>query len=126
MFVIFSGCYAVIGLPYTVPICLELQQLCSTPVVLLKRDCRPVCTRMQTVYHLHYMCPWVLQGRIIRFWGVEPDQPFIWQLMLDLGVDLVNTDNLKGLRDFIFERISTAGGAVAPEDMGQFASSATS
>lgn len=43
----------------------------------------------------------MLQGRIIRFWGVEPDQSVIWQLMLDLGVDLVNTDNLQGLRDLL-------------------------
>jgi glycerophosphoryl diester phosphodiesterase len=60
------------------------------------------------------------QGRIIRFYGVEPDTPVVWQLMFDLGVDLVNTDNLLGLRNFIFDKISTAGGAVPATDMGPY------
>ncbi|MFM1941501.1 MAG: hypothetical protein RI897_483 [Verrucomicrobiota bacterium] len=40
------------------------------------------------------------QGRIIRFWAI-PDQPSAWKLMQDAGVDLINTDNLSGLRDFL-------------------------
>lgn len=40
------------------------------------------------------------QGRRIRFWGV-PDQPFAWKELHDAGVDLINTDNLAGLREFL-------------------------
>lgn len=43
------------------------------------------------------------QGRIIRFWAI-PDQPAAWKLMRDAGVDLINTDNLAGLRDFLTTR----------------------
>jgi hypothetical protein len=42
------------------------------------------------------------QGRIIRFWAI-PDSPTAWSLMRDAGVDLINTDNLPGLRDFLTE-----------------------
>lgn len=40
------------------------------------------------------------QGRRLRFWGV-PDQPFAWKELHDAGVDLINTDNLAGLRAFL-------------------------
>jgi hypothetical protein len=40
------------------------------------------------------------QGRVIRFWAI-PDQPNAWSLMRDAGVDLINTDDLGGLRDFL-------------------------
>lgn len=40
------------------------------------------------------------QGRRLRFWGV-PDQPFAWKELHDAGVDLINTDNLPGLRAFL-------------------------
>jgi len=40
------------------------------------------------------------QGRRIRFWAV-PDQAFAWSELHDAGVDLINTDNLAGLRDFL-------------------------
>jgi hypothetical protein len=40
------------------------------------------------------------QGRRLRFWGV-PDQPFTWKELHDAGVDLINTDNLTGLRAFL-------------------------
>lgn len=39
-------------------------------------------------------------GRRVRFWGA-PDQPVFWQAMLDNGVDLLNTDDLKGARQFL-------------------------
>ena len=40
------------------------------------------------------------QGRRLRFWGV-PDQPFAWKELYAAGVDLINTDNLKGLNAFL-------------------------
>ncbi|HVM51161.1 MAG TPA: phosphatidylinositol-specific phospholipase C/glycerophosphodiester phosphodiesterase family protein [Candidatus Acidoferrum sp.] len=40
------------------------------------------------------------QGRRVRFWGA-PDQPVFWGAMLANGVDLINTDNLEGARDFL-------------------------
>jgi glycerophosphoryl diester phosphodiesterase len=40
------------------------------------------------------------QQRRIRFWAV-PDQPAAWQILHDAGVDLINTDNLSGLREFL-------------------------
>lgn len=43
------------------------------------------------------------QGRKIRFWAV-PDTFTGWKLMRDAGVDLINTDNLKGLQDFLSGR----------------------
>jgi hypothetical protein len=39
------------------------------------------------------------QGKRIRFWN-SPDSPVAWAALLDAGVDLINTDNLDGLRDF--------------------------
>ncbi len=40
------------------------------------------------------------QGRRIRFWGA-PDRVAVWQEFFTAGVDLINTDNLTGLRDFL-------------------------
>jgi hypothetical protein len=39
------------------------------------------------------------QGRLVRFWNA-PDQPGFWKAMLDQGVDLINTDDLKGFKKF--------------------------
>lgn len=39
------------------------------------------------------------RGRKIRFWGA-PDTAAFWQAMLDNGVDLINTDDLDGLKKF--------------------------
>lgn len=39
-------------------------------------------------------------GRKIRFWAV-PDNPAAWKELWDAGVDLINTDNLSGLREFM-------------------------
>ena len=39
------------------------------------------------------------QGRRVRFWGA-PDNPNFWQVMHVAGVDLINTDNLPGVRKF--------------------------
>jgi glycerophosphoryl diester phosphodiesterase len=40
------------------------------------------------------------QGRRVRFWAV-PDNPAGWQALQAAGVDLINTDHLAGLRDFL-------------------------
>lgn len=40
------------------------------------------------------------QGRTIRFWAI-PDNREGWQACLDAGVDLINTDDLAGLRTFL-------------------------
>jgi hypothetical protein len=42
-------------------------------------------------------------GRRLRFWGA-PDNKKIWTAQLDAGVDLVNTDDLEGLRQFFLQR----------------------
>jgi hypothetical protein len=43
------------------------------------------------------------QGRILRFWAT-PDRPEAWKILFDAGVDLINTDDLTGLRRFLLER----------------------
>ena len=45
------------------------------------------------------------KGRIVRFWST-PDNPSpareaLWREILSAGVDLINTDDLKGLRQFL-------------------------
>ncbi|HZV36104.1 MAG TPA: hypothetical protein VFB72_16125, partial [Verrucomicrobiae bacterium] len=39
------------------------------------------------------------QGRRVRFWN-SPDRPDFWKAMLEQGVDLINTDDLKGFAAF--------------------------
>jgi glycerophosphoryl diester phosphodiesterase len=43
------------------------------------------------------------QGRRVRFWAI-PDQANAWRIMADHGVDLINTDNLAGLAEFLRAR----------------------
>lgn len=43
------------------------------------------------------------QGRRVRFWG-SPDQPIFWKELLADGVDLINTDDLKGFQEFYNQR----------------------
>jgi N-acyl-D-amino-acid deacylase len=43
------------------------------------------------------------KGRRVRFWGA-PDQPRFWDEMLNNGVDLINTDDLPGLQQFLRQR----------------------
>jgi Glycerophosphoryl diester phosphodiesterase family len=50
------------------------------------------------------------QGRRIRFWNT-PDTPEAWRLLADAGVDLINTDHLTGLRDFL---LAPPAGSAAP------------
>lgn len=40
------------------------------------------------------------QGRMLRFWGT-PDTPSVWEVLLEEGVDLIGTDDLGALRDFL-------------------------
>jgi len=40
------------------------------------------------------------QGRRIRFWAA-PDNPAGWRELQQAGVDLLNTDDLAGLREFL-------------------------
>jgi hypothetical protein len=46
------------------------------------------------------------QGRRLRLWGA-PDHIAAWKELLDAGVDLINTDDLEGLRDFLIRSGST-------------------
>ena len=41
--------------------------------------------------------------RLMRFWDA-PDQPVAWQALYDAGVDLINTDDLPGLRAFLLSK----------------------
>jgi hypothetical protein len=43
------------------------------------------------------------KGRQVRFWGA-PDKPVFWGEMLADGVDLINSDDLPGVRKFFEER----------------------
>jgi hypothetical protein len=40
------------------------------------------------------------QNKWVRFWGA-PDQAHAWQVLQKAGVDLINTDDLDGLRSFL-------------------------
>ncbi len=40
------------------------------------------------------------QERRLRFWAT-PDKPEVWQVLRAEGVDLIGTDHLEGLRDFL-------------------------
>lgn len=40
------------------------------------------------------------EGKKFRLWAI-PDNPEAWQVMLDSGVDLINTDQLEKLKDFL-------------------------
>jgi hypothetical protein len=43
------------------------------------------------------------QGRRIRFWAA-PDTPEGWRELYQAGVDLLNTDDLSGLADWLLEQ----------------------
>ncbi len=40
------------------------------------------------------------RGRVVRFWAT-PEEPALWRELHDAGVDLINTDRLKELREFL-------------------------
>jgi Glycerophosphoryl diester phosphodiesterase family len=48
-----------------------------------------------------------VQGRRIRFWNT-PDRPDAWQILHSAGVDLIGTDHLPELRDFLLPLTSGA------------------
>ena len=43
------------------------------------------------------------EGRMIRFWATT-DNPAIWQVLYDAGVDLLNADDLSALRAFLLDQ----------------------
>lgn len=43
------------------------------------------------------------RGRLLRFWNV-PDRPQVWGALLDAGVDVIGSDNLVGLQQFMLAR----------------------
>lgn len=43
------------------------------------------------------------QGRLLRLWAT-PDQPEAWQVLHQAGVDLINTDDLAGLQQFLLQQ----------------------
>jgi hypothetical protein len=44
------------------------------------------------------------EGRMLRFWKLPVDGPAVWGPLWDEGVDLINTDELKGLAEFVKTR----------------------
>ncbi|MFY0651936.1 MAG: phosphatidylinositol-specific phospholipase C/glycerophosphodiester phosphodiesterase family protein [Cyclobacteriaceae bacterium] len=42
------------------------------------------------------------QGRKVRLWA-SSDIPEVWEFLLECGVDLINTDDLKGYREFALD-----------------------
>lgn len=40
------------------------------------------------------------QGRLLRFWAA-PDRPEAWKVLHEAGVDLINTDDLRGLSEYL-------------------------
>lgn len=40
------------------------------------------------------------QGRLLRFWAT-PDRPGVWRVLREAGVDVIGTDDLRALRDFL-------------------------
>ncbi len=48
------------------------------------------------------------KGRLVRFWATpdmqSPARDAVWRQLLEAGVDLINTDDLEGLRRFFLEQ----------------------
>lgn len=51
-----------------------------------------------------------LKGRRVRFWGTpderSPAREAIWRELMSIGVDLINTDDLEGLQQFLLDYAS--------------------
>lgn len=47
------------------------------------------------------------EGKLLRLWAA-PDKPWFWQLLLDAGIPLVNTDRPAELRTFVTSRPHSA------------------
>ncbi|WP_052055363.1 DUF6454 family protein [Myxosarcina sp. GI1] len=41
------------------------------------------------------------EDKIFRFWNLPIDAPSVWEPLYEVGVDLINTDDLEGLSEFI-------------------------
>lgn len=52
-------------------------------------------------------------GRRARFWAT-PEKEAVWKELFDAGVDLINTDDLKGLQAFLLGRKKADGAKAAP------------
>jgi len=52
---------------------------------------------------LHYTALAHAQGKKVRLWA-SPEKRAVWEALLDCGVDLINTDDLVGLKDFLNSR----------------------
>lgn len=50
------------------------------------------------------------QGQRVRFWGA-PDKAAVWEVLYEAGVDLINTDDLPGLRGFLLAKGKHCNGA---------------
>lgn len=46
-----------------------------------------------------------LAGRMVRFWNA-PDKEPVWEVQYEAGVDLINTDDLRGLSRFMRKRVA--------------------
>jgi hypothetical protein len=44
------------------------------------------------------------EGKMLRFWRLPVDGPAVWGPLYDAGVDLINTDDLKGLAAYVKSR----------------------
>jgi hypothetical protein len=53
-------------------------------------------------------------GRRLRFWAT-PERPELWKVLYDAGVDLINTDDLSGLRRFLESQESSKRGGAGEE-----------
>ncbi|MCJ8211493.1 phosphatidylinositol-specific phospholipase C/glycerophosphodiester phosphodiesterase family protein [Mucilaginibacter sp. RS28] len=47
------------------------------------------------------------QGKKVRLWA-SPEDPVVWQELLDCGVDLINTDRIVELKDFLIRKLNLA------------------
>ncbi len=47
------------------------------------------------------------EDKIFRFWNLPQDSPNVWGPLYEAGVDLINTDNLEGLANFIESQCSS-------------------
>ena len=48
------------------------------------------------------------QGKLVRFWATYdrpgPQRTALWDVLADVGVDLINTDDLEGLQSYLLKR----------------------
>jgi hypothetical protein len=54
------------------------------------------------------------EGKMLRFWNLPVDGPPVWGPLYDAGVDLINTDDLKGLADYLRSRSANDSRAPRP------------